>query len=637
MASKYDGLARIIIQNVGGKSNVVSLTHCITRLRFKLKDESKANTEVLKATDGIVTVLQSGGQYQIVIGNHVPDVYAVVNQIGGFGGEGAAVDSGEKEKMTFIDIISGIFSPLLGVLAATGMVKGLLALASFCGMSETSGTYIILYSVADGFFYFMPIFLGYMAAMKFGLNKFVGMAIGAALVYPNIVDLTSLEPLGTLFVGTAFETNIYTKFLGIPVLLPGGGYASSVIPVILSVFVGSKIEKFWKKIIPDVVKNFLVPMATLLIIVPLTFLVVGPIANFAASAIGWITSGVYSLSPLVAGLVVGGFWQVLVIFGLHWGMVPIMMSNITVLGFDAVMSPYFTATFAQTAVIVAILIRTKDKNIRSLAVPAAISGIFGVTEPAIYGISLPKKKPFIISCIASAIGGAVIGALNVKCYIFGALGIFAFPSYIDKATNDLSSMWGALIGVVVAVVIAFILTMVTYKDDEKKTEMKKEEKPNTLGISGKSMKKSMIASPLKGNVKPLSEVEDEAFSSGALGLGVAIEPAEGKLMAPADGTISAFFPTGHAIGMNTDDGAEILIHVGMDTVKLEGKYFTPKAKQGDHVKKGQLLLEFDVQKIKKAGYSTITPVLITNSDQYTDIVPTDAKQANQGDTIITLL
>lgn len=634
MASKYDGLARIIIQNVGGKSNVVSLTHCITRLRFKLKDESKANTEVLKATDGIVTVLQSGGQYQIVIGNHVPDVYAVVNQIGGFGGEGAAVDSGEKEKMTLIDIISGIFSPLLGVLAATGMVKGLLALASFCGMSETSGTYIILYSVADGFFYFMPIFLGYMAAMKFGMNKFVGMAIGAALVYPNIVDLTSLEPIGTIFAGTAFETNIYTKFLGIPVLLPGGGYASSVIPVILSVFVGSKIERLWKKIIPDVVKNFLVPMATLLVIVPLTFLIVGPIANLAASAIGWVTSSAYSLSPIVAGLIVGGFWQVLVIFGLHWGMVPIMMNNISVIGYDAVMSPYFTATFAQTAVIVAILIKTKDKNIRSLAVPAAISGTFGVTEPAIYGISLPKKKPFIISCIASAIGGAVIGALNVKCYIFGALGIFAFPSYIDKTTNDLSSMYGALIGVVVAIVIAFVLTMITYKDEEKKPAAKIEEKP---AASGKSMKKSMIVSPLKGMVKPLSEVEDEAFSSGALGQGIAIEPMEGKLTAPADGTISAFFPTGHAIGMTTEDGAEILMHVGMDTVKLEGKYFTPKAKQGDRVKKGQVLLEFDIQKIKKAGYSTVTPVLITNSDQYTDIVPTDAKQANRGDTILTLL
>lgn len=634
MASKYDGLARIIIQNVGGKSNVVSLTHCITRLRFKLKDESKANTEVLKATDGIVTVLQSGGQYQIVIGNHVPDVYAVVNQIGGFGGEGAAVDSGEKEKMTLIDIISGIFSPLLGVLAATGMVKGLLALASFCGMSETSGTYIILYSVADGFFYFMPIFLGYMAAMKFGMNKFVGMAIGAALVYPNIVDLTSLEPIGTIFAGTAFETNIYTKFLGIPVLLPGGGYASSVIPVILSVFVGAKIEKLWKKIIPDVVKNFLVPMCTLVVIIPLTFLVVGPIASLAASAIGWVTSGAYSLSPIIAGLIVGGFWQVLVIFGLHWGMVPIMMNNISILGYDAVISPYFTATFAQTAVIVAILIKTKDKNIRSLAVPAAISGTFGVTEPAIYGISLPKKKPFIISCIASAIGGAVIGALNVKCYIFGALGIFAFPSYIDKATNDLSSMYGALIGVVVAIVIAFVLTMITYKDEEKKPAAKIEEKP---AASGKSMKKSMIVSPLKGMVKPLSEVEDEAFSSGALGQGIAIEPMEGKLTAPADGTISAFFPTGHAIGMTTEDGAEILMHVGMNTVKLEGKYFTPKAKQGDHVKKGQVLLEFDIQKIKKAGYSTVTPVLITNSDQYTDIVPTDAKQANRGDTILTLL
>lgn len=637
MAGKYEALAKVIIENVGGKSNVLSLTHCITRLRFKLKDESKANTDVLKKTDGIVTVLQSGGQYQIVIGNHVPDVYAVVNQVGGFGGGApAAVEDREKKKGSLIDIISGIFAPTLGVLAATGMIKGVLALLVFVEvLAETSGTYQILYTAADGFFYYLPIFLGYMAANKFNMNKFAGMAIGAALVYPSIAALSTAEVLGTFFAGTAFETSYYITFLGIPVLMPSGGYGSTVIPVILAVYVGSKIEKMWKKIIPDVVKTFLVPMLTLILIIPLTFLVVGPVANIAASAIGWVTMKIYNFSPLVDGLFVGGFWQVLVIFGLHWGMVPIMMNNITTYGFDQVVAPYFTATFAQTAVVLAIAIKTKDKKIRTLAIPAIISGAFGVTEPAIYGITLPKKKPFIISCIASGIGGAIMAVGGSMSYMIGGLGVFGFPSFIDPSgAGGIGSMIWAGIGCGAAVVIAFIMTLITYKDDagEEQPEVVKMPEANTQG-----MKKTVIASPLNGKIKLLEEVEDEAFSSGALGMGVAILPEEGRLTAPADGEVTAFFPTGHAIGMVTDDGAEILIHVGMDTVKLEGKYFTPKVRQGDRVKKGQVLLEFDVKKIKEAGYSVVTPILITNTDQYADVIPTDVNVVKQGDAILTLI
>ena len=634
MASKYDALARIIIQNVGGKSNVISVAHCITRLRFKLKDENKANTEVLKKTDGIVTVIQSGGQYQVVIGNHVPDVFAAVNDIGGFGNQSDSAEEAPKQKLSpgaaLIDIISGVFQPCLGVLAATGMIKGLLALFTYFGwMSTTGGTYLLLYAVADGFFHYLPIFLGYTAAKKFNINLFTGMALGAALLYANDVSkIASLEPVSTVFAGTSFATNVYTTFLNIPVMMPAAGYASSVVPIILAVWIASKVEKFWKKVIPDVVKTFLVPMLTLLICTPLTFLVVGPIASLLTSLIGVLVAKLFAFSPLVAGLIVGGLWQVLVIFGLHWGLVPFMMMNLTNFGYDFVIAPYFAATFAQTAVVIAILVRTRDKKLKSLCIPASISGFFGVTEPAIYGITLPKKKPFVISCIAAAIGGAIIGGTGSKIYTFGGLGVFGFPTFINTANNDITSMIWALVAVGVAVVIAFIATLVIFKDDEKQEE---------VVVKTPTGKGGVIASPLKGEVIELSKIDDEAFSTGVLGQGVAIIPAEGKLVAPVDGVVYSLFPTGHAIGLLTDFGAELLIHIGMDTVKLEGKFFHQKVNQGDKVKKGQTLIEFDIDEIKKAGYSVTTPVVITNYDDYTDVVFETGKIVEVGQDLITLI
>lgn len=620
MASKYDALARIIIQNVGGKSNVISLAHCITRLRFKLKDESKANTEVLKNTDGIVTVIQSGGQYQVVIGNHVPDVFDVVNQIGGFGAQSEESCDVVKQKLSpgaaLIDIISGVFQPTLGVLAATGMIKGILALCVFLKLlSTTSGTYMLLFAVADGFFHYLPIFLGFTAAKKFNVNQFTGMALGAALLYANdVLALASLKPVSTLFAGTDFATNVYTTFLKVPVLMPAAGYASSVIPIILAVWVASKIEAFWKKVIPDVVKTFLVPMFTLAICTPLTFIVVGPVASLLTSFIGVATKGLFAFSPLIAGLLVGATWQILVIFGLHWGLVPIMMANLGSLGYDFALSPYFAASFAQTAVVVAVLIKTRDSKLRALCIPAAISGVFGVTEPAIYGITLPRKKPFVISCIAAGIGGAIIGAVGAKIYTFGGLGVFGIPTFIDTKTNNIYSMIWALIAVAVAIVVAFAATMITYKDDVKTTP------GQVIAKTGAGNESKIITSPLKGEVRDLSEVEDEAFKSGLMGKGVAILPSEGKLLAPVDGEVTTLFPTGHAVGIKADFGAEILIHIGMDTVKLDGKYFSQKAKQGDKVKKGQLLVEFDIEEIQKAGYSVLTPVIVTNHEEYADIV-----------------
>ncbi|MCE4047412.1 MULTISPECIES: beta-glucoside-specific PTS transporter subunit IIABC [Bacillaceae] len=634
---KYEQLAKDIIANVGGKENVSNVVHCITRLRFKLKDEGKANTEVLKNMDDVVTVMKSGGQYQVVIGNHVPDVYKAVVTVGGFQGQ-EQVDEEEGPKGSlfsrFIDMISSIFTPVLGVLAASGMIKGFNALFVALGwLTNTSGTYQILNAAGDALFYFLPIFLGYTAIKKFGGTPFIGMAIGAALVYPTLSTLTTGDPLYTVFAGTMFESPIYVTFLGIPVILMS--YSSSVIPIILSTFFAAKVEKWLRSFIPDVIKTFVVPLLTLLIVIPITFMVIGPIATWASSLIGAGSLFIYNLSPLIAGILLGGLWQVIVIFGLHWGLVPIAINNVATMGFDTILATVFAASFAQIGAVLAILIKTKDKKLKSLSIPAFISGVFGVTEPAIYGITLPLKKPFIISCIGAAAGGAVLGFANVKGYIIGGLGIFGIPTYISPDGLGMD-LWGALIAIVVAFVVAFILTYLFGGiGKEQKNSSNSEVKAASNEVAAAVVQHEVITSPLNGEVKLLSEVEDAAFSTGALGHGLAIEPTEGKLYAPVSGTVSALFPTNHAIGITTDSGADILIHIGMDTVQFEGKHFRAHTVQGEYVEKGQLLIEFDMEEIRKAGKLLTTPVVVTNYKDF-NMELTNKKQVTTVDELLKL-
>jgi PTS system beta-glucosides-specific IIC component len=629
---KYEQLAKDIIFNVGGKENIYSVVHCITRLRFKLKDESKANTEVLKNMDGVVTVMQSGGQYQVVIGNHVPDVYKAVLDVSGLQVQ-TPVDNEEKQKASFIDIISSIFTPVLGVLAATGMIKGFNALFIAMGWLEsTSGTYQILNAIGDSLFYFFPIFLGYTAIKKFGGSAFIGMAIGGSLVYPTLSGLTAGEPLYTLFAGTMFESPIYITFLGVPVILMS--YASSVIPVILAAYFAAVVEKRLRKIIPDVVKAFLVPMLTLLIVVPLTFIIIGPISTWAGSLLGQGTLFIYNLSPIIAGILLGGLWQILVIFGLHWGLVPIAINNVTTMGQDPVLATIMAASFAQIGAVLAVYLKTKQQKLKTLSIPAFISGIFGVTEPAIYGVTLPLKKPFIISCIGAAIGGGIIGAAGTQLYMIGGMGVFSVPSFISPTDGITFGLWGALISFVAAFGLAFIFTYL-FGMGKGKSEATKSAQNEAAAATAITVATEEITSPLKGEVKILSEIKDEAFASGALGDGVAIEPTEGKLVAPASGTVTALFPTNHAIGIKTEKGAEILIHIGMDTVKLDGKHFSSHTSQGARVEKGQLLIEFDIKQIKAEGLSVTTPIVVTNYKDF-NLQKTSEKQMNFGDQLFHL-
>lgn len=632
--AKYKQLAKEIINNVGGKENINGLIHCITRLRFKLKDESIANDDVLKNMDGIVTVMKSGGQYQVVIGNHVPDVYADICELIDIENLKVSSDTKKPEKLLdkAIDTISGIFQPILGIMAACGMLKGLNALFVAMGLySDTCGGYMIINAVGDALFTFLPLFLGYTSAKKFGLKPMIGLVVGVAMCYPAIQSSTlsgNIEVMYTLFEGTMFASPVYIDFFGIPLI--SIDYTGTVIPVIFAVYFASKCEKIFSKFIPDLVKFFFVPMLTLLVALPIAFIILGPIATFGSIIISEFVFSIRDFSPLLAGAVVGFTWQILVIFGMHWGFIPVYLNNIMTNGYDNVMMPFFACTFATAAVVLAIFIKTKDKKIKEQAVPNFISSIFGVTEPAIYGILLPLKKPFIISCIAGGIGGGFYGFFNLRKFMAGGMGIFELPAMIEPS-GSMNNVIVAISGAAITMGIAFVLTMFLYKDKEESIkEIKKEEKNNMLS-------KEILGSPLSGETIELSKIEDAAFSSGILGEGIAIIPSEGKVISPVDGVITTLFPTLHAIGITSDNGVEILIHIGLDTVQLAGKGFKANVKQGDEIAKGELIVTFDMDMIQKEGFSLVTPVIVTNQANFVEVMITEKKIVNCGDNLITVL
>lgn len=464
---KYESLAKEIVKNVGGKENVAGLVHCITRLRFSLKDESLANDEILKQMDGVVTVMKSGGQYQVVIGNHVSEVYEDVMPLLNLKGEKVIEKKSGKPLDRAIDIVSGIFQPILGIMAACGMLKGLNTLFVTLGLyTADCGGYMIINAAGDALFTFLPLFLGYTAAKKFGLKPMLGLAIGAAMCYPGI-QLSTLsagtEPIMQALEGTMFQSPVYIDFFGIPVI--SVDYTGTVIPVILTVWFASKCEKLFNRFIPDLVKFFFVPMLTLLVTLPVSMIFLGPVATFGSTLISEFTLTIRGFSPLLAGALVGFTWQILVIFGMHWGFIPVYINNVQTLGYDNVMMPFFACTFATSAVVLAIFFKTKDKKLKEMAIPNFISGIFGVTEPAIYGILLPLKKPFIISCIAGGIGGAFYGYFNFRKFILGGMGIFELPNMMNT-DGSMGNIIVAFVGIAISMAVGFLLTMIFFKDKE---------------------------------------------------------------------------------------------------------------------------------------------------------------------------
>lgn len=591
---KYQALAQDIVRLVGGEDNVKTVFHCATRLRFKLKDEQQADADALKQVDGIITVVKSGGQFQVVIGNHVGDVY---NELNGIGQETS--EDAEKTSLfnRFIDTIASIFTPILGPMAGSGLLKGLLAILVATGLlTPTMGTYIVLNATADALFYFLPVVLGHSAAKKFGGNPYIGMIIGGALVYPSIVALQASGDSLT--------------FLTIPVVLMS--YASSVIPIILATFVSSKLEKFFNRHSHEAVKNFTTPMLVIMLVVPLTFLAIGPLATYASQGLAAGYSFIYNLSPVIAIAFIGAFWQIFVMFGLHWGLVPIIINNLSVNGFDTITVGVLMATFGQVGAVFAITMRAKDPKIKGLGTSSTIAGIFGITEPAMYGLTLPRKKPFIFGVVGGAVGGLVGGALGTASYALGGLGIFGVPVMIPQDGINLS-FWGALIGLAVATVVSFGLTYFFARDKQQVTE----EVPTISEQVGLP-----VLAPVKGQILSLDDVNDAVFSSGAMGKGLAIIPDEGVVYAPFDGEVVTVYPSKHAIGLRSDTGVEILVHIGLDTVQLNGQYFESFVEDGQSIRVGDPLIRFDLEQIKQAGYDVITPVIVTNTASYLDVLPT---------------
>ncbi|ENZ9220133.1 beta-glucoside-specific PTS transporter subunit IIABC [Enterococcus hirae] len=591
---------------VGGEKNVNSLVHCATRLRFKLKDESVADTQKLKQDPDVIQVVQSGGQYQVVIGSNVADVYQAIVDEQGLTDQSGTEDQSKNPLNRLIDIISSIFTPFLGAMAAAGILKGFLSLATVLGwLSADTGAYQILFAAADGVFTFLPVMLAFTAAKKFKTNQFLSVAIAMALVYPAITQLAGA--------GGAVD------FFGLPIVLAQSGYTSSVIPIILAVWVQSKFEPLVKKVIPQFLQMIFVPMIVLLVMVPLTFLLLGPIGTVIGNGLGSLFNSIYSFSPLVAGLIIGSLWQVFVMFGMHWGFVPIMFLNIEQYGFDVMVPMLLPAVLAQGGAALAVAIRTKDTKLRSLGISSTITSLFGITEPTVYGVTLPLKKPFVVSCLSAGIGGAMIGFAGVKAFSSGLVSLLTIPTFISTNQAVESNVTMAILATALSFVLAFVGTLIVGFDETVQDEKLETNQQTTAGDTISSARHN-LKSPLSGKVLPLSDVPDKVFSSGAMGKGLAIDPEKGELIAPADGEITTIFPTGHAVGLTTKDGIEILMHIGMDTVELEGQGFETFVKQGDQVKAGDLLVRFDIEAIKAAGYSVITPIVITNTEHFADVL-----------------
>ncbi|GEN49230.1 beta-glucoside-specific PTS transporter subunit IIABC [Ligilactobacillus pobuzihii] len=599
---EYKQQAEEILSTVGGKENVSSVVHCATRLRFKLKDEKKADKNATSDVTGVIQTVESGGQYQVVIGNTVADVYDQLIQLVDTDNDN---DENDTEKGSLfnraIDLISGIFTPVLPALIGGGMLKGLLMLAVQFGLSEKGGTYQILFAAADSVFYFLPFLLAATSAKKFKANMYLAFAVAGALVYPNMVELFN-------------KGTDVMNFIGIPVI--SAKYASSVLPIIFAIYFMSKIEHFCNDHFHPAIKNVLTPLLAISITVPITYLVIGPIVTGLGNMLGQGYTALYDLSPIVCGLIFGGAWQALVVFGVHWGIVPLMYNNISLYGRDTISSLSGQSNFAQAGAAFGVFLKTKKREVKEIALPAAITGLFSITEPSIYGVNLKYKKPFYIACGVSAISGAIVGGANSASIAPGPVGVLNIPVFVGKG----------FVAFLIAIAISFFLTTILvylfgYNDDmieNKEEDIQKEKKTSN----------ETIYAPVKGKSFALTDVNDPVFSSLGLGEGVAITPSEGKIYAPVTGIVRVAYETGHALGIASENGSELLIHIGINTVELKGKYFDSHVAQGMKVQRGDLLVDFDLKSIEQEGYDTTVMMIVTNTNEFDEVLPSKYGNSN---------
>ncbi|WP_270337139.1 beta-glucoside-specific PTS transporter subunit IIABC [Weissella cibaria] len=601
----YEGLAKEILTDVGGKENINTAWHCATRLRFKLKDEAKAQTEKIENLDGVVTVVQSAGQYQVVIGNSVANVFEPLSKLAGLGngGESATTTDEPVEKDSlinrFIGFISSVFTPFLGAMAGTGVLKGLLTLLSVTGvLKETSGAYQIWYAAADGFFYFLPVFLAITAARRLKVNEFVAIGLAVALLYPNLV--------------AAMGSKTQLDFFGIPVV--SATYSSSVIPILLAIWLLSYIQPVFDKFFHESVRNIFTPMFSLALLMPITVLAIGPLGTGVGTVLSGAVEAIYNVAPLIAGAIMGALWEVFVIFGVHWTFVPVITNTIAVSGHDPLQPILTVAVIAQAGALLGVFLKTKNTKLKSLSGSATLSALLGITEPGIYGVTLKLKKPFIFAVIGGAIGGAIAAVGGAQATAMTLVSLLGVPTFIGPG------FMSAVIGLGAGFIIPTVLTYFFGVPAEEQTG---------TDINETVSAGEQLNAPIQGTILPLSAVKDPVFASEAMGKGLAIVPTNNDLVAPADATVAAVYPSKHAIGLVTDAGAEILLHIGIDTVQLDGQHFEQFVEQGQKVKVGDKLVTFDRAAIAAAGYDTTVMMIVTNTPNYTisETSETEARNA----------
>ncbi|MTK10306.1 MAG: biotin/lipoyl-binding protein [Hungatella sp.] len=576
-------LAEKIVQELGGKENILQSWHCITRLRFNVADEEKVNLDGLKALGSVMGAQYQNGQFQVIIGNKVAEVYEEVSQV-----LGSLESSGKNQPVkrkhvidAVFDIISGIFAPILPAIVGAGLLKGVLSLIIACKlMAPADSGYVVLNMIADAPFYFLPFLVAFSSARKFKTNEFLAVTIAGVIMYPTMIQYAASGEVASL------------SLLGLKI--PMINYSSTVIPIILGVFLMSYIYKAVDRVVPDVLKVIVTPLVVLFTDAVLVLVVVAPLGSYVGVYVQLFFSYLYQIAGPLAGALLGGLMPLIVITGMHYAFFPSTFLNFSKLGYDTILLPLnLVGNMAQTGAALGVAVKTKDSKMKSLAFSTTVSAFFGITEPAIYGVTLKLKKPFYAALAGGAVGGGIYGTFAVKAFSFSVPGITALPSYVEHGTKNFMF---ALLGIGCSFAVAFILTLLSNIENKEST--------------------MEIGSPLAGNVVPLSEVPDRTFAEGIVGQGVGILPSEGIVKAPFHGIVSAVTDSRHAIGLTSDQGVELLVHIGIDTVSLDGDGFELLVKEGQTVKKGDILLSFDMEKIKNAGFDLISPVLITNTPVY---------------------
>lgn len=644
MATKVDyaQTGQDVLAAVGGEENVRSVVHCATRLRFTLKDHSVPIKNEILSIPGVITVMQAGGLYQVVVGNDVPRAYQAIIDNSKLGQDAGSQDESASEKSKnpfnrFIAMISALFSPIIWTLAASGLIKAFLALftVGIPLLNTESQEYLILSALGDAFIYFMPIALAVSASKFFKVNVGTSIAIASFLVYPAIYGL--------------FEAAAPVSFFGIPVVM--APYVYSVFPVVVAIWLQSLLEPWLMKTIPSWMRNFTVPFLILAIVGLITLMVVGPIITAATNLVGSALTWIWGPAPWLGGFIMGMFWQVFVMFGLHWGLVPIMINEIAENGHSLLFAALPSAVVAQCAAALAVAIRTKDLKLRQMALPTSIAGFFsGVTEPIVYGVTLPLKKPFVIAIIAGGIGGGIAasGGSRATANVFAS--VLTLPAFLGVGNFALQ-----LVGVAVAIVLGFLGTLF-FGLPKARTEAEEQALTNTqvepeeailadriatdqkvvpanavVTLPNEGNQTTDLAAPVSGTTVALSEIDDPVFSSGAMGQGIGIKPETGDVFAPLAGKVLTALDSGHAYGIRSDSGVEVLVHVGVDTVQMKGEGFTQHVSKGDRVEAGQPLVTFDRAKVAEAGYDDTVITIITNSGKFTTIEPQLEKTLKAGE------